>query len=983
MEWGSMETVLQGLNPAQREAVETLEGPLLILAGPGSGKTRVVTHRIANLLSHGVWGREILALTFTNKAAEEMGNRVRQLVPDAWVRTSTFHRFCARLLREYGERVGLRSNFTIFDADDSHRLVRTIVSQEGSQIPGATPGAVAEEISRAKSSLITPDQYKPRQFSVVGELATKIYPLYQQRLIAANAVDFDDLLLHVVTMLRTDPELRATLDRRWRFVMVDEYQDTNLAQYAIAKLLSVDHPNLAVTGDPDQSIYGWRGADLRNILDFENDYPDAKIVRLEQNYRSTPQILQVAQSLISHNVKRKRKELYTENETGVPVRFVTYNDSWDEARSIADRIKKAVVSQKRRFRDFAVFYRMNSFSRAIELAMRDRGIPTQIVGGVAFFQRAEVKDLLAYARVLLNPWDDVSLLRIINNPPRGIGKTTLNRVMETASRRGKTMLETLREIETIGVAKRTETAIHRFLETYDVMEKNFRKATTLETLLRGILTDSGYGNLFANDSEEAIQRRSNLDELLVASGEFDSRYENPIAAANEARFRGGDGENFRTPNETNELPVGSERLEQFLEDSALAAAQDSWEDETNRVTLMTLHASKGLEFPAVFIVGVEQGVLPHERSSYSEDQLEEERRLLFVGITRAKEELELSVANYRETRGMRQMMVPSSFLMELPRGDMDIISPKSRWTTAEVVLESSEEELSNTRTLSPSTKRKRRDGRNGIRTEFNVEEELESECVCDSDDGCDPGYEEVEFSWESGEEIPKQTSKTTSKSGRAKKAQKKGRRVLSETSKWAYNGAVESPEMDEQDGGKIEYENDSDAEDDIPFDIPPEDSDESAENFVKRIPPSRTPRKSTVKKAKSTANDKGDERDEGDERGEKGERDEQSEKKAKKATPKKLSQKQRILQERRAERVTGESRSKKTLAEMPVIQSDTFAIGMKVFHPKRGIGEIVDLSSRSDGDDRTVTLRFPKPPLRETYRLSETPLRVVSKKGKE
>ena len=742
MSWVSTDALMRGLNPTQREAVEHREGPLLILAGPGSGKTRVVTHRIANLLAHGVRGREILALTFTNKAAEEMEQRVRRIVPNDWVRTSTFHRFCARLLREYGERVGLRDSFTIFDADDSLRLLKDITAREDTLSSGVSPAAIAEEISHAKSALIFPDQYQPRRASAASELTRKVYPVYQERILRANAVDFDDLLVHVVLLLRGNPELRATLDHRWRFILVDEYQDTNLAQYAIARLLSVDHPNLAVTGDPDQSIYGWRGANLRNILDFEKDYPDVKVVRLEQNYRSTPQVLHAAQTLIAHNTQRKQKELFTESADGAPVRLVAYADQWDEARSIADRIVKMVSHGERNFRDFAVFYRMNSFSRALELAMRDRGIPTQLVGGVAFFQRTEVKDLLAYARVLLNPWDDVSLLRIVNNPPRGIGKTSLTRVADAASRRGRTMLETLREIETVGVARRTETAVQRFLETYDRMEKNFCDSKTLESLLRGILVDSGYAKQYETDSEEAIQRRSNLDELLAAAGEFDSRYESPVRAAVDATTRNIMGSITLPVEPSGETSSdGPERLALFLEDSVLATAQDTWEDDTNRVTLMTLHASKGLEFPVVFIVGVEQGVLPHERSQWSDEQLEEERRLLFVGITRAREELDLCWAKYRDLRGMRQMTVPSSFLMELPRGEMELVESTPRWAggfRGDAFNVSDEDDFSESADARPRVERRR------WRPSSLTNLELDSDNFRESSDGVDECHDGME-----------------------------------------------------------------------------------------------------------------------------------------------------------------------------------------------------------------------------------------------
>ncbi|NQT37188.1 MAG: UvrD-helicase domain-containing protein, partial [Planctomycetes bacterium] len=416
-----MNPLCNGLTPAQREAVEHIDGPLLILAGPGSGKTRVVTHRIARLLDHGVPQHQILALTFTNKAADEMAQRVQALAPDTEVWLGTFHRFCARLLRKYAQFVGLEANYTIYDTSDSRRTVKRALAAAKVPLGTFTPQSIAASISWAKNNLITAEQYEAKPGHALGIATEHIYPVYQALLSKSNAVDFDDLLLHIATILRQNDQLRRDLDRRYRYILVDEYQDTNLAQYTIARALSIDYPNLAVTGDPDQSIYGWRGANLNNILEFERDYPKVRVVRLERNYRSTKRILRVADALIAHNVRRKQKDLFTENGEGSPVRLITYPTQKLEAESIAARIADQIGSGRRRPRDFAIFYRVNALSRSLEFALRNEGVPYQMVNGLEFFQRAEIKDILAYLHLLNNPRDDVALLRVINKPARGIG----------------------------------------------------------------------------------------------------------------------------------------------------------------------------------------------------------------------------------------------------------------------------------------------------------------------------------------------------------------------------------------------------------------------------------------------------------------------------------------------------------------------------------------------------------------------------------
>jgi DNA helicase II / ATP-dependent DNA helicase PcrA len=644
----ALNDLLETLTAAQREAATHRDGPLLILAGPGSGKTRVVTHRIAWLLREGVRASRILALTFTNKAAEEMRGRVAALAPGETVWTSTFHRFCARLLRQHAALVGLEPNFAIYDAGDSRTALRRVMASLLPDDSRFTPEQIASAISWAKNNLITAAQYQPRLGSPLGAVVAQVYPQYQARLLKLNAVDFDDLLLHVATLLREQPEVRAQLDDRYRYVMVDEYQDTNLAQYSIVRALSIDHPNLAVTGDPDQSIYGWRGANLSNILDFEKDYPDVRVVRLERNYRSTQRILRVADELISRNVRRKVKRLYTENDEGPPVRLVRYATQQSEAESIAARIAADIHADRRRPRDFAVFYRTNALSRALEFALRDAGVPYQMINGVEFYQRQEIKDVLSYLAVLNNPRDDVALERIINTPARGIGKATVERLREHARGRGGTLLEAARESGVVaGLAGRSAVAVARFVALIDRL--GLLAGKPVEEIIGHVLADSGYQEMLkASTVTEDQDRLANIEELLTAAREFDER--NP----------------------------GDNRLEEFLEQACLVNETDDWEAAGDRVTLMTLHASKGLEFPVVFVIALEEGLLPHERSREHPEQLEEERRLLFVGMTRAQRELQLSMARYRHFRGRQGMTVPSQFLMELPRDEMEC--QEESWT---------------------------------------------------------------------------------------------------------------------------------------------------------------------------------------------------------------------------------------------------------------------------------------------------------------
>ena len=636
-----MDAIFRDLTESQRDAVGHVNGPMLILAGPGSGKTRVVTHRIANMLQQGVRPWQIAALTFTNKAADEMRQRVDELAPGQPVWMGTFHRFCAQLLRRHASMVGLSENYSIYDTSDSKQAMKRAIAAAGVSTTHASPDQIASSISHAKNRLTTPEMMEGYALSPRDTIAARVYPIYQKQLLTANAVDFDDLLLHIAKLLRENPELRSELDRKYKYILVDEYQDTNLAQYAIVRALSIDEPNLAVTGDPDQSIYGWRGADLNNILDFEKDYPNVKTVRLEQNYRSTPNVLRVADQLIRHNRRRKPKKLFTENHEGSEVILRFYEDGYEEADSIVDEISNAMMTNGLKASDFAIFCRMNAMTRSLEHAFRSRSLPYQIVNGLEFYQRREIKDLLAYLHLINNPNHDVALTRIINVPTRGIGAKTVERIRNHADRHGITMLEAARQASQIeGLAKRSQTMVNKFVHLFDNL--TVKATAPLEDLLRFLVDEIDFEEYLEKTAVDQNDGNSlaNVDELISAAVEFDRQHPD-------------DGS-----------------LEAFLEQVALVADTDAFDGTTERVTLMTLHAAKGLEFPHVFIIGVEDDMLPHKRSKESESELEEERRLLFVGITRAKEWLQLSCCKRRAMRGDVRPVIPSPFLNELPLEEM-------------------------------------------------------------------------------------------------------------------------------------------------------------------------------------------------------------------------------------------------------------------------------------------------------------------------
>jgi DNA helicase II / ATP-dependent DNA helicase PcrA len=628
--------LLESLNPTQLDAVKHTEGPLLILAGAGSGKTRVLTHRVAYILDQGLAApEEVLAITFTNKAAGEMKDRVALLVgPDSrkmWV--STFHAFCARILRVHAEKLGYRREFTIYDGGDQVRLVKRCIIELGKDPKRFNPRSFQAQISAAKNVLMTPDDYLRSTEGYIAENIAEVYDLYQKRLYENNAMDFDDLIMQAVALLEIFPEVRERYQTRFKYIHVDEYQDTNHAQYRLVNILAAAHRNLCVVGDDDQSVYSWRGADIRNILDFERDYPEAKVVKLEQNYRSTQTILDAANAVVANNSSRKPKELWTAGNQGERIRIFTAADEYAEARFVVSEIERLVDSGASP-RDVAVFYRTNAQSRALEDVLVREGVPYQIVGGVRFYERAEIKDAMAYLAVISNPADAGALERIINVPKRGLGSTSVARLQEHARRNGISLYEALAEADAVdltGAAKKACRAVRDLFEGWRVAA---REVPPVE-LIGAVLDESGYrAELEAENTVEAESRLENLEELINAAREYE-------------RF---------DPEPT---------LEGFLQEQALYSDQDTLSTEGGQVALMTLHNAKGLEFDHVFVVGMEEGTFPHARS-LDEQNLEEERRLCYVGITRARETLILSYAKLRSNWGEREYQMPSRFLSEIP-----------------------------------------------------------------------------------------------------------------------------------------------------------------------------------------------------------------------------------------------------------------------------------------------------------------------------
>lgn len=627
----TLDILLESLNAPQREAVTHRDGPLLVLAGPGSGKTRVITSRAAHLVYTGVDPRQILAITFTNKAADEMRKRIESFGVGRGMWVYTFHALGARLLREFGALARIQPGFSIYDTDDQKRLIKQAMKVADISADLIKPDRIQQRISGWKNQLKRPAELLDHTDFFDVRAAARVYDAYEQLLEQNNAVDFDDLLLRVALVLRDHPEHTARLNERFRYVLIDEYQDTNHAQYLIARYLSQQHQNICATGDPDQSIYGWRGADIGNILEFERDYPAATIVRLEQNYRSTGHILRAASQLIRCNRKRKHKDLWSESDDGAAVSVWEFDSGRDEANHVAQKIASA-HAEGRPLSDFAIMYRINAASRELEEALRMRGLAYRIARGVEFYSRREIRDTLAYLRVLVNPLDEVALLRIINTPTRGIGKTSIERLQRAAAQRAISLWEALRDPEAAGLKKAAAGKVRKFVALIERLS-----AAPFETLAERVsetLIGSGLEADLLKEAEEGGEDRlANVEELASAAARFEEEVEGAT-------------------------------LEQFLQRISLVSDQDQVDESAGVVMLMTLHAAKGLEFPTVFLVGLEQGMLPHERS-LSEGDVEEERRLCFVGITRAMRELYLSHVAQRTIRGMLLPRARSQFLEEI------------------------------------------------------------------------------------------------------------------------------------------------------------------------------------------------------------------------------------------------------------------------------------------------------------------------------
>jgi DNA helicase II / ATP-dependent DNA helicase PcrA len=632
------------LNPAQQAAVEHVDGPLLILAGAGSGKTRVLTQRIAYLLEQGrarPW--EALAVTFTNKAAGELRERLGHAVGSQGrdVVVGTFHSLCVRLLRREWRDLG-REDFTIYDDDDQGSIVKAVMASLGISDKQVSPGAVRGAISRAKNELITPDRYEPTTY--FEEFVRRIYEGYQRKLREQHGLDFDDLIMQMVLFLRDNPGRAKALSQRFRYISVDEYQDTNHAQYMLVKYLAAEHRNLCVVGDDDQAIYGWRGADIRNILEFEKDYPETAIIKLEQNYRSSQNILDAAHAVVSQIHGRKAKKLWTENERGIPIHRLLAHDELHEGQLVAHEFRRLRAQGDLDWRDFAVMYRTNAQSRALEDAFVRESIPYMLIGGVRFYERREIKDVIAYLRLIANPRDEVSLNRIINVPPRRIGAGVLASLRGWMTRQGRGLIDAVQRPDLVSdLSAAGAKAVGEFSDLLDRLTMRSEQVNVLE-LLDSVLGETGYAALLRDGTEEGDDRWANVQELRSLALQF--------AELSPREGLLGLLENVALVADTDRLPDAADVVEE--------------QQVPNRVTLITLHAAKGLEYPVVAITGLEENLFPHSRSIADPKQLEEERRLAYVGITRARRALYLANARSRTVFGNTQSNMPSRFLSDIP-----------------------------------------------------------------------------------------------------------------------------------------------------------------------------------------------------------------------------------------------------------------------------------------------------------------------------
>lgn len=643
----SKNELLANMNPRQKEAVMHTEGPLLLMAGAGSGKTRVLTHRIAYLIEEkNVNPWNILAITFTNKAAREMKERVNQLLgsggEDVWV--STFHSMCVRILRRDVDQIGYSRNFTIIDTSEQNTLMKRVLKELNIDPKKYDPRSILGAISNAKNELLTPADYENQQGSLFEQIVGRCYALYQKELRNNQCMDFDDLIMNTIRLFKENEDALQFYQRKFHYIHVDEYQDTNHAQYTLVNLLADRFKNLCVVGDADQSIYGWRGANMQNILDFEKDYPDAAVILLEQNYRSTQTILNAANQVIKNNRNRPDKNLWTENRAGEKITYYRGDSERDEARFIVSEMQKQIADKGRKFGDFAVLYRTNAQSRVIEEMLLKANVPYTMVGGRKFYDRKEIRDILAYLSAIANPSDSLSLERIINVPKRGIGATSVEKLREFASLHEWSLLEAAMNVDLANISGKAGKELGSFGMMMDQFAQMIPYLSVTE-LTKEILDKIGYKQDLINQNNlESQSRLENLEEFLTVTQEFDKRFE----AQNE-----------------DDADAPEEKLTVFLNDLALLSDVDSYEEESSQVTLMTLHAAKGLEFPVVFLIGLEENIFPLSRALMEESELEEERRLAYVGITRAEEELFLTNAFSRTLYGRTQYNRPSRFVEEI------------------------------------------------------------------------------------------------------------------------------------------------------------------------------------------------------------------------------------------------------------------------------------------------------------------------------
>ncbi|MEC1383352.1 DNA helicase PcrA [Bacillus velezensis] len=639
--------LLSGLNPVQQEAVKTTDGPLLLMAGAGSGKTRVLTHRIAYLMAEkhvAPWN--ILAITFTNKAAREMKERVESILgpgaDEIWI--STFHSMCVRILRRDIDRIGINRNFSILDTADQLSVIKGILKERNIDPKKFDPRSILGSISSAKNELIEPEEFAKSAGGYYDQVTSDVYTDYQKKLLKNQSLDFDDLIMTTIKLFERVPEVLEFYQRKFQYIHVDEYQDTNRAQYLLVKQLAARLENICVVGDSDQSIYRWRGADIANILSFEKDYPSANVILLEQNYRSTKRILQAANEVIKNNSNRKPKNLWTENDEGIKLSYYSGDNEFGEGQFVAGKIYELHSSGRRKLSDIAILYRTNAQSRVIEETLLKSGLNYNIVGGTKFYDRKEIKDILAYLRLVSNPDDDISFTRIVNVPKRGVGATSLEKIASYAAMNGMSMFQAIKQVDFIGVSAKAANALDGFGAMIENLT-NMQDYLSITELTEEILEKTEYREMLkAEKSLEAQSRLENIDEFLSVTKNFEQKSEDKSLVA-------------------------------FLTDLALIAdidQLDQKEEESggkDAVTLMTLHAAKGLEFPVVFLMGMEEGVFPHSRSLMEEAEMEEERRLAYVGITRAEEELYLTNAKMRTLFGRTNMNPESRFIREIP-GDL-------------------------------------------------------------------------------------------------------------------------------------------------------------------------------------------------------------------------------------------------------------------------------------------------------------------------